>query len=99
MLLDGKEIGYTPVASDFLYYGTREITLIKDGYETKTIQQRVKAPWFQVFPLDFVTDNFLGQKYRDKRSFHYQLEPRREFPDTNLIDRGQSLRNEAMLGF
>ena len=98
MLLDGRELGYTPVATDFLYYGTREVTLIKDGFETKTIQQRIPAPWFQVFPFDFFSDNFLGKKYRDKRSFHYQLHPRVEVPDTNLIDRGQSLRNEATLG-
>ena len=27
VLLDGKEIGYTPCSADFLYYGTREVTL------------------------------------------------------------------------
>ena len=43
VLLEGQEVGYTPVAVDFLYYGTRELTLIKDGYETKTVLQKVRA--------------------------------------------------------
>lgn len=99
MLLDGKELGYTPVSTDFTYYGTREVTLIKDGYETLTIDQPVTTPWYQVFPLDFFSDNLLGYNGRDKRDYAYQLQPKMRIPQPNLIDRADTQRSEAHMGF
>ena len=55
--LEGEDIGYTPVSIDYTYYGTREITLLKDGYETRTVMQPISAPWYQVLPFEFVSDN------------------------------------------
>ncbi len=28
-----NQIGVTPISTDFLYYGTREVRLVKDGFE------------------------------------------------------------------
>ena len=99
VMLDGESIGYTPVSRDFTYYGTRELTLIKDGYETMTVNQEIRTPWYQWYPLDIITDNFLPQKLRDRRSFSYQLKRRSPYESTqNLIERGKSLRSEAQLG-
>src|SRR5690606_1796746 len=39
VLIDDQEIGHTPVATSYVYYGTRKIQLIKDGYETQTVLQ------------------------------------------------------------
>ena len=99
VLVDGKEIGYTPTSLDFTYYGTREVTLVKDGYERMTVFPEVKAPWYQKFPLDFFSDNFLGFNTTDRRQFMYNLQPRRSVPTQDLIQRGDSLRSEANLGF
>jgi hypothetical protein len=99
VLLDGKEIGYAPVSTDFTYYGTREVTLIKDGYETLTINQCVPTPWYQIFPLDFFSDNLLGSKKRDRRYYAYQLEPKRRGAQPNLIERANGLRSESLMGF
>src|SRR5688500_13325108 len=54
--VDNHEIGVTPVATDFIYYGTRQIRLVKDGYETLTVLQGVPAPWYQYFPIDFFAE-------------------------------------------
>ncbi|MEX0585049.1 MAG: PEGA domain-containing protein, partial [Pirellulales bacterium] len=51
--VDGERLGLTPVSTDFLYYGTREITMSAPGYETLVVPQRVPPPWYQVFPLEF----------------------------------------------
>ena len=51
--VDNHEIGVTPVSTSFLYYGTREIRLVKDGYETLTVLQPMLPPWYQIPPLDF----------------------------------------------
>ena len=57
VVLDGREVGHTPYSADFTYYGTRELTLIRPGYETLTVLQPFRAPWYQVPPLDFFLPN------------------------------------------
>src|SRR5262245_47149374 len=55
--IDDYPIGTTPCSTDFTYYGTRKIRLVKDGYETLTIHQPVKTPWYQWFGVDFFSEN------------------------------------------
>ena len=98
VLVDGKDVGMTPVSVDFTYYGTREITLIKDGYETRTLMQRVRTPWYQVPPLDLISDNFLPFKLTNRHYFEYEMEKSQHFPTGELINRAKSLRSEAHLG-
>jgi len=97
VLLDGKETGYTPMSVDFTYYGTREVTLIKDGYETVTSPLPLLTPWYQVFPLEFVTDNFGPGKIRDRRDFTFRLQPQVLVPSGELLERANSLRSEGLL--
>jgi len=96
--LDGKDIGYTPASFDFTWYGTREVQLLKDGFETHTEQIDVNAPWYQKFPLDFVSDNFLGHHVTDHRQFSFQLQPKRVDMSSDVIQRAGALRSEAMHG-
>ena len=98
VLLDGEEHGYTPASIDFTYYGTREITLVKPGYETETILQRMKAPWYQRIPFDFFSDNLLPSRITNRHEFSYQLR-RSEIPMTKeLMGRANALRSEAQVG-
>lgn len=98
MRVDGRDIGYTPASVDFTWYGTREVQLLKDGYETRTEMVNIPAPWYQIFPLDFFSDNFLGTHTSDRRDFSFQMQPRRTDLSTDVIQRGRSLRSEAMHG-
>jgi hypothetical protein len=98
VVLEGREIGYTPCAVDFLYYGTRELTLIKDGYETKQVLQKVPPPWYQWPVIEFFADNFAFHTITDRHAFHYQLEPRRVILNEDIIGRGEQLRSEALTG-
>lgn len=97
VLVDGKEIGYTPCAMDFTYYGTREITLVKDGYETLTTLQRVKSPWHQHFPFDLVGDHPPVQ-VTDRHDFTYKMRPSVVVPTRELLERADSLRSESHHG-
>src|SRR5687767_2042073 len=36
VFVDDQEIGVTPCSASFIYYGTRKITVMKDGYKTET---------------------------------------------------------------
>jgi hypothetical protein len=94
--VDNVEIGTTPVSHDFLYYGTREIKLVKAGYETLTVLQPIPFAWYQVSPLDFVSDNLTPWEIRDERDFSYNLAPQRDIPAAEVLGRAEGLRGSAM---
>ena len=98
VLLDGEEIGFTPVSTDFSYYGTREITLVKPGYEMLTTLQKVPAPWYQLVPIDFFADNRLPYKVTNRHDFTYKLQTQKVVPTGELLQRASGLRSEAQLG-
>ena len=95
VLMEGEEIGYTPVSMDFDHYGTREITLIKDGYETITAMQKVRTPWHQTVGVDLVTDNFSPVKINDRMEYTFTLNKQELVSNDQLIQRGTDLRNQA----
>ena len=96
--VDGDDWGYTPMAGDFDHYGTREITLTKDGFETLTVYQKVRAPWYQRFPLDFFSDNLLPFQVTNRHDFTYQLRPSVVVPTGELLERANELRSTAQIG-
>ena len=73
--VDDYQMGTTPVSHDFVYYGTRKIKLVKDGYETLTVRQPFPLPWYQIFPFDFVTENLLPWEISDERVVDLALMP------------------------
>lgn len=93
--VDNQQIGTTPCAVDFIYYGTREIRLVKPGYETLTVNQPIPAPWYQIPPIDFVAENLVPAKIRDNRTVCFNLEPQIVHPIEQVIERGEQLRREA----
>lgn len=97
VMLEGREIGYTPVSVDFTHYGTRELTLVKDGYETLTVQQKVRTPWYQWPVIEFFADNLKPVHKTDRHGFRYSMQPQQIIPDDELRRRGEMLRNEAQI--
>lgn len=93
--VDNREIGITPASVSFIYYGTRQIRLVKDGYETLVVQQPVLPPWYQIPPLDFFSENIVPGELRDQRTFTYQMRPQMVVPTDQLIQRGEGLRSAA----
>jgi hypothetical protein len=96
--LDGQRIGYTPVAIDFTYYATREISLSKVGYETLTVQQPVPPPWYQRFPFDFASDNFLPWQITNRHEFTYRLNPKLLVGEEDLLERANNIRTQSQVG-
>lgn len=97
VMLEGEEVGYTPMSLDFTYYGTRELTLIKDGYKTLTVMQKVPAPWYQRGPMEFVTDNFALTKINNRHEFTYSLEPHEATSTQDLLQRASGLKSKAQM--
>ncbi len=101
VLLEGEPIGFAPTSTNFDYYATREITLVKDGYETLTTLQKVRTPWYQRFPLDFISDNLLPFRVTNRHEFTYKLHRKDEEKDRrtqDILDRANTLRQDAQLG-
>ena len=70
--LNGEEAGRTPLQRDFLWYGTYDVVIRKEGAETLRTRQRVIAPWWQWPPFDLFAELF---PLDDKRSYQYTLTP------------------------
>ena len=90
--VDDNEVGLTPVAISPIYYGSRKIRLVKDGCETLTVIQSVPPPWYEIPPLDFVSETLVPGKIHDIRTFDYQLRPQGVVPNDELLGRAEGLR-------
>lgn len=95
--VDDYEIGATPVSTNFTYYGTRKIRLVKDGYETLTVMQSIPTPWYQYVPIDLIAENFVPGEIRDSRVLDYQLKPQMVVPTDQLLSRAESLRGSNII--
>jgi len=93
--VDDYELGTTPVSHDFVYYGTRKVKLVKDGYETLTVRQPFPLPWYQIFPLDFVTENLVPWEIRDERVVDLAMVPAAATPPESVVARAEQARLAA----
>jgi hypothetical protein len=98
VFVDNQEIGTTPCSASFVYYGTRSITVMKDGYRTEKILQKINPPWYEIPPLDFISENLVARETRDERLVDVQLVPEEIVPQQKLLSRAQSLRDSAKSG-
>ncbi len=96
--VDDYQIGTTPVSTDFVYYGTRKIRLVKDGFETLTVRQPFPIPWYEVFPLDFVTENLWPWEIRDERVVDLAMVPAGSVPAESVVSRAELARRSAGSG-
>jgi PEGA domain len=95
VIVNQEALGPSPASHNFYYYGDREITLVLDGYETKTFKQPIKAPWWDNYLTEFFTENLVPYVIRDEREFTYKMEPYRAPTEAEIQGRAESLRSEA----
>jgi hypothetical protein len=95
VIVNGEEIGPAPASKNYVYYKDREITMMLDGYQTKTVIQPFNAPWWDNLLTEFFTENVIPFSLRDERQFTYQLVPAESPPQGELVDRAEGLRGEA----
>ena len=96
--VDERRIGVTPVSTSFTYYGTRNVQLVKDGYETVSEQHRFTTPWYQYPVFDFFAENLWPYETRDERILDFEMPPQQSLPPTQVMQRADQLRNEAQRG-
>ena len=92
---NNQPIGATPADRPFTYYGKYRFTIVKDGYETMVVEQQVKSPWYEYFPLDFVSENLIPWTIRDVRRFHFRLCPAQVTPPEQVLQQATPLRERG----
>jgi hypothetical protein len=68
--MNGQEIGRTPIERDFTWYGTYDVQVRKEGYETLKTHSKVIAPWWQWVPFDLPAELF---PLTDRHHLNYSL--------------------------
>jgi hypothetical protein len=91
--LNDQEVGRTPVEKEFLWYGTYDLQLRKEGYRTLSATPRVWAPFWQIVPIDLLVE-LLPFTLVDRATLSYQMRPMPEEPPSSeeLIGRAVELR-------
>src|SRR3954465_6323000 len=74
-VVNGEEVGRTPVSRSFTYYGDRDVTLMLDGFETQRVIQPLKAPWYDNLVTEFFAENVVPFTLRDEREFTFRMVP------------------------
>jgi hypothetical protein len=95
VIVNGEALGPSPASHNYYYYGQREITLVADGYETKTIFQPMNAPWWDNYLTEFFTENMVPWVIRDEREFTYKMEPARQPSQDQVQANAEAMRGEA----
>ena len=90
-----ERLGGSPVDHPFTYYGKYRFRLVKDGYETLVVEQRVRAPWYELPGLDFISENLIPWTIRDVRYFRYVMQPKQVMPAESVLGPADALRNYA----
>ncbi len=89
--MNDREIGRTPFTRNFQWYGTYDVVLRKDGYQTQKTYADFIAPFWQWVPLDALTD-FLP--LTDVQTARFTLKPEVPVDPTALMQRGQEYQTQ-----
>ncbi len=99
--IDNELQGESPVTIPFTYYGTRKIMIEKrdgDGkltHERMTAFEKIKAPVYEIFPLDFFSEVLWPLEIDDEHILSYDLVKLKPLPlkerQENVIKNAEEL--------
>jgi hypothetical protein len=75
VFLDDQRVGVTPCEIPYTWYGKRELVLELQKHAVVREIITLNPPWWQVFPLDFVTDVLVPFTIRGRSEYAYTLKP------------------------
>ena len=103
--VDNELVGESPVEIPFTYYGTRKITIEKKDDDGKLIRERkiafekIKRPVYEMFPLDFFSENLWPFGIQDNHILNYdlvELKPlSRKEQQKRVIENAEELRQKV----
>ena len=93
--MGGEEVGNTPVTVPFTWYGTYDVVLRMDGYETVKTQRRVNPPIYQWPGLDLIFETVVPFELVDRHEWEFDSAEQQQPDRQALIGRARELRAEA----
>ncbi len=96
--VDRQLIGTSPASSSYTFYGTRHIEVVADGYRTEKVLRKLNPPWYQLPPLDFISETLWPGEIRDERIIDITMTPEQPLPSEVLTASGNRLRLQAAQG-
>lgn len=94
--LNDEEVGRSPVTVPFTWYGDYDIIVRKTGYQALRTHARLLPPWYQVPPLDLVSEALIPVTLHDKHELSFTLQ-QRQYPTTQqLLERAAWLRQRTL---
>jgi hypothetical protein len=96
--LDGEKVGTTPCEVPYTWYGTRLLVLELRGFNLVRQEVVLNPPWWQIVPIDFITDVLIPMTIRDRMSVSYTLDPAPASPEEvdTVLERADELRKRSV---
>lgn len=88
--LNDREIGRTPVTTDFTYYGEYDVRAELHGFQPIMTTRWLVAPSWDIPPVDLITEVVAPHAHADLH-WNFELEPLEADPSA-LIKRAETLR-------
>jgi hypothetical protein len=88
--LNDQEVGRTPLRVPYLFYGTYDVRLRKEGFAPLWVKQKTKTPWWEAPGPDLVAELIPNNKV--EQNWHYRLKAADFVAEDALIERAASLR-------
>ena len=90
--LNDQEIGRSPVTVPFTFYGTYDVRVEKQGYETLQVPGVAKGPWWESPIIDLFAE--LGPDRVVRVEWDYKLTKSNPTNTEGLLDRAKALRRQ-----
>ncbi len=87
--LNDEEVGRTPLRVPYLFYGTYDVRLEKDGCKPLWTKQKTKAPWWEAPGPDLLAEMIPNNKV--EQNWHFDLETITAAEEEALVDRAQAM--------
>ncbi len=94
VVLNDEEIGTSPVTVSFEWYGDYNVAIRKEGFETLKTHRKLKGPWYDKFPFDFLAQILNPERIVDSYDWTFELAPKKEISRGELIQKAQELKEQ-----
>ena len=96
--LNGQEAGATPLTVPFTWYGTYEVVLRKEGYETIRTARKAEAPFYQLPVADLFFECLWPFELTDHHRWEFDLAAEEPTDPVGLAGRATEFRSDALRG-
>ncbi len=88
--LNDEEVGRTPLAVPFLFYGTYDVRLEREGYKPLWVEQEAVAPWWEAPGPDLFAE--MVPDLKAEQRWHFVMEVLPLAQGGAVVERAKQLR-------